>query len=1164
MKPDSLLLADESVAAAAQSGQILRLGRVYGSAAALLLAELQSTLSSPALVIVPGVSEAESLEAELRFFSADPSAIRLFPDPETLAYDSFSPHQDLVSRRLSMLAAMLNARPGYTIVAVTTLAYRLPPAEFIRAYSLDLQTGQTSGPAQLQAQLVESGYSRVSQVSQHGEFAVRGSLLDLYPMGSELPVRVDFFDDEIESLRYFDPDSQLSAESLPKLSLLPARDFPATPAGISDFRSRFRERFEGNPQNSIIYAEVSEGRYPGGIENYLPLFFSTTCTFWDYLPANCRIVTVGDTEAGIVSNWQQIQERYEQCCHDTERPALRPDELFCTPSEHASRMAEHPQINLQRRELRVADGTETNLAADPAPSVLINTHSATPAKELSEFLKGRQGQVLIAAESPGRRELLLELLRDNGLEPVAVESWKAFRLSIAPLCIVVAPLQSGLSLPEPGPCIIAEHELFGTRPAGRRKKKVRDPEAILSDLSDLNEGSPVVHIDYGVGRYRGLSHFDFDGVPGDFLTLEYAGGDRLHIPVGSLQLISRYTGATAEHAPLHRLGTDQWERARRKAAEQIHDVAAELLDLYATREARTGRSFHVSPAEYEQFSAGFPFELTEDQDAAITATLQDLRSLQSMDRLICGDVGFGKTEVALRAAFVAAMSGGQVALLAPTTLLAQQHYQTFSDRFADWPVNIEVLSRFRSAREARDVVAQLATGQVDIVIGTHKLLQQDIRFDNLGLVIVDEEHRFGVRQKERLKSMRAEVDILTLTATPIPRTLNMALGELRELSLITTPPESRLSIKTFVTEWEDGLIREACQRELKRGGQVFFVHNRIEDIDTRARQLEKIMPDASIRVAHGQMREAELEQIMLDFYHRRFHILLCTAIIESGIDIPSANTIIINRADRFGLAQLHQLRGRVGRSHHKAYAYLLAPPDHSISSDARRRLDAIEAMEDLGAGFVLATHDLELRGAGELLGDQQTGQIQQLGFSLYTRMLASAVDAIRRGETLDMEATRAIGPEVNLHLPALLPEDYMPDVQMRLVHYKRIASVADEEQLRNLQVELIDRFGLLPEATGNLFRQTRLRLRAALLGIHKIEAFPGGATIEFAAATRVDPALIVGLIQDTPAVYSLDSRQRLRVKASIEDYEERFIAMEALVGLLADDDSGDDLVVQSV
>ncbi|MBS94325.1 MAG: transcription-repair coupling factor [Chromatiales bacterium] len=1164
MKPDNLLTPRLPVNTVPESQGKTRLGCAYGCSAALLLAEMLPDLKDPALVVVPGVNEAENLAAELSFFAGDDDSVKLFPDPETLPYDQFSPHQDLVSRRLAMLSRILSGKPGYIIAAVPTLSYRLPPASYLRTFSLALKCDQQYGPADLQHQLVNSGYARVSQVNQHGEFAVRGSLLDLYPMGSDLPVRVDFFDDEIETLRYFDPDTQVSGKQLEELTMLPAGDYPVSPEAITGFRSRFRERFEGNPQLSPIYAEVSEGRFPGGIENYQPLFFKETRTLWDYLPPGCKVITLGDVQAALADNWQQIEDRFEQCRHDTERPALRPEELFCSPVEHGTQMEARPRLLLQRRELPEQEGIAANLNSLPAPTLLIHTHSAEPVSELGTFLEGYEGRVLLAAESPGRREMLADLLRNNGIEVSSINRWDEFLASNAPLSIVVTPLQSGLRLPEPELCIIAEHELFGTRPAARRKKKVKDPEAILSDLSDLNEGSPVVHIDYGVGRYRGLSYLDIDGVSSDFLTLEYAGGDLLHIPVGSLQLISRYTGTTAETAPLHRLGTDQWERARRKAAEQIRDVAAELLDLYATREARTGRSFRADPAEYEQFCAVFPFELTEDQEGAIEATLEDLRSERSMDRLICGDVGFGKTEVALRAAFVTTMAGGQVALLAPTTLLAQQHYQTFTDRFADWPVNIKVLSRFRSAKESRQTIASLAAGKVDIVIGTHKLLQQDIAFDNLGLVIVDEEHRFGVRQKERLKNLRAEVDILTLTATPIPRTLNMALGELRELSLITTPPESRLSIKTFVAEWEDGLIREASQRELKRGGQVFFVHNRIEDIQNIARRLEKIMPNASIRVAHGRMRESDLEQIMFDFYHRRFHILVCTAIIESGIDLPSANTIIINRADRFGLAQLHQLRGRVGRSHHKAYAFLLAPPDNMITADARKRLDAIEAMEDLGAGFVLATHDLEIRGAGELLGEQQTGQIQQIGFSLYAQMLASAVDAIRRGETPDMDESRALGPEVNLHVPALLPEDYMPDVQMRLVHYKRIASARSEDELKDLQVELIDRFGLLPGATLNLFRQTRLRLRASLWGIIKIEAWPAGATIEFAAGTRVSPAQIVSLIGQESDRYSLDSRQRLQLRTGLEDHEARFAELEGLIDRLCSAGPDNDLVAMSV
>lgn len=1155
-------LISAAIPRALQPGQALSVGRARGCAPAILLTELAEQHAAPLLVIVPTVTEAESLAGQLQFF-APSAATSLFPDPETLYYDSFSPHQDLVSRRLSVLTRLLTAQTDVTIVAAPTLFQRLPPTEYIRGYSLALKTGQKLDIADLQQQLSESGYERISQVSQHGEYAVRGSLIDLYPMGYELPVRIDFFDDEIDSIRFFDPDTQLSGEKTLQLKMLPAREFPTSPDAIRQFRNRFRERFEGNPGKSLIYREVSEGRFPGGIENYLPLFFDETKSFWDYLPEVCTVVTVGALEPALTETWEQIEQRYEQCRHDTERAALAPHELFIAPREHLAAIGKRSNISLGTRELAVETDLALNLPAANAPAVMINSHAEKPAAELLNFLEKSSERVLICAESTGRREMLSEMLRNQGTPVQPVDSWQDFLNSNQRCCVVVAPLDQGLLMRAAGICLIAEHEMFGTRPARRRKRRVRDPETILNDLTDLHDGSPVVHIDYGVGRYRGLSHLEIDTVPGDFLTLEYAGGDLLHVPVGSLQLISRYTGTTPEHAPLHRLGTDQWTRARKKAAQQIRDVAAEMLDLYATRAARNGQSLTASHADYDLFCADFPFELTDDQARAIDDTLGDLSSPQSMDRLICGDVGFGKTEVALRAAFVAAMSGAQVAILAPTTLLAQQHYQTFSDRFADWPINVEVLSRFRTARESKGVLDGLVAGKVDIVIGTHKLLQPDMRFDRLGLVIVDEEHRFGVRQKERLKSMRAEVDILTLTATPIPRTLNMAMGELRELSLITTPPETRLSIKTFVTEWQDALLREACQRELKRGGQVFFVHNRIEDIEKQARRLQEIMPDASLHIAHGQMREQELEQIMLDFSHRRFHILVCTAIIESGIDIPSANTIIINRADRFGLAQLHQLRGRVGRSHHKAFAYLLTPPENLLTADARKRLDAIEAMEDLGAGFVLATHDLEIRGAGELLGEQQTGQMQQIGFSLYTEMLGRAVAAIKRGETPDLEESRALGPEINLRIPAMLPEEYLPDVQMRLVHYKRIASAHSEEDLRKLQVELIDRFGLLPEATQNLFRQTRLRVRATLLGIRKIEASAAGASIWFASDTSVDPMAIVEMVQTESDVFRFDG-SRLNMTADMDTTAKRFGTVEELISRLTKSSTtGDATIAQA-
>ena len=1134
---------------AIQAGQTVSVGRARGCAPALVLAELVEKGATPLMVIVPTVTEAESLAAQLQFF-APTASTNLLPDPETLFYDSFSPHQDLVSRRLSVLTQLLTAQPDVTIVAAPTLFQRLPPTAYIRGYSLSLRTGQKLDIAELQHQLAESGYERISQVSQHGEYAVRGSLIDLYPMGYELPVRIDFFDNEIDSIRFFDPDTQLSGEKTEQLEMLPAREFPTSTDDVRQFRNRFRERFEGNPGDSLIYREVSESRFPGGIENYLPLFFDETRSIWDYLPDKCTIVKLGDVDTALTDTWTQIQQRYEQCRHDVERAALAPSELFISPDEHHGAIGARANICLGTREIPNENEHTLNLPVASAPAVMINLHAEMPATELVDFLGNSNERVLICAESAGRREMLSDMLRNHGNPVHPVDNWREFLNSNQRCCVVVAPLDQGLRMQASGICLIAEHEMFGTRPARRRKRRVRDPETILNDLTDLHDGSPVVHIDYGVGRYRGLSHLEIDNVPGDFLSLEYAGGDLLHVPVGSLQLISRYTGTTPEHAPLHRLGTDQWTRAREKAAKQIRDVAAEMLDLYATRAARSGQSLNASHADYDLFCSDFPFELTDDQARAIDETLEDLSSPQSMDRLICGDVGFGKTEVALRAAFVAAMSGAQVALLAPTTLLAQQHYQTFSDRFADWPINVDVLSRFRTARESKGVLDELAAGKVDIVIGTHKLLQPDTRFARLGLVIVDEEHRFGVRQKERLKSMRAEVDILTLTATPIPRTLNMAMGELRELSLITTPPETRLSIKTFVTEWQDALLREACQRELKRGGQVFFVHNRIEDIDKQARRLQELMPEASIEVAHGQMREQDLEQIMLDFSHRRFHILVCTAIIESGIDIPSANTIIINRADRFGLAQLHQLRGRVGRSHHKAFAYLLTPPENILTADARKRLDAIEAMEDLGAGFVLATHDLEIRGAGELLGEQQTGQMQQIGFSLYTEMLGRAVAAIKRGETPDFEESRALGPEINLRVPAMLPEDYLPDVQMRLVHYKRIASAHSEDDLRKLQVELIDRFGLLPDATQNLFRQTRLRIRATLLGIRKIEASSGGASIWFESNTSVDPMAIVDMVQTESETFRFDG-SRLNMTMGLESTEMRFGAVEDLINRLS-------------
>jgi transcription-repair coupling factor (superfamily II helicase) len=1120
----------------------------YGEA--LALATLRQQTSDFWLVLLPTVARAEALETDFRFFAGNDAGLALFPDTEVLPYDSFSPHQDLISRRLTVLRDVSAGRVRTLFIAASTLLPRLPPTRYIGGYSIGLSAGQALRPEQLRLQLETAGYQRVSQVMEHGDFAVRGSLLDFFPMGSHLPVRVDFLDDQIDSLRQFDPDTQLSGALLPTLETLPAREMPVDAEAIKQFRQAYRRRFEGNPARSIIYREVSEGRMPGGIENYLPLFFETTALLWDYLPKDRMTLCLGDPATLLQTAWGQVTERYAQSCDDSERPALAPDELFGTPDEHLAQLATGPQLLLTEDSPDPA-GSDARLATSgiaPLPPLRIEPREAEPTQRLRAFIRQFDGRILFAAESPGRRELLADILRQENVTAAEASGWPAFLAGSAKAMLSVAPLERGLLLRAAGLAIITENELVGDRARSRkRRRRVRDPEQILADLTDLHVGSPIVHAEHGVGRYRGLTTMTIDGLALEFLTLEYAGGDLLHVPVASLHVISRYTGSAADDAPLHRLGTDQWDKVRRRAAARIRDVAAELLELYAKRAARMTTRPKPALGDYAAFAAGFPFEPTEDQATAIDAVVSDLGSGRPMDRLVCGDVGFGKTEVALRAAFVSVSAGRQVAVLVPTTLLAQQHYQTFADRFADWPYSVAVLSRFQSAQETRKIMAGIEAGSVDIVIGTHRLLQGDLRFRNLGLVIIDEEHRFGVRHKERLKALRTEADVLTLTATPIPRTLNMALGRIRDLSLIATPPETRLSIKTFVTRWEQRIIREACLRELKRGGQVYFVHNHIEDIATVAAELADFVPEARIEVAHGQMRERELEQIMVDFHHRRFHILVCTAIIESGLDIPSANTIIINRADRFGLAQLHQLRGRVGRSHHQAFAYLLSPPREAMTPDAIKRLDAIASLEDLGSGFMLATHDMEIRGAGELLGEEQSGQIQEIGFELYNEMLARTVKALEDGLEPDLDAALQATMELNLHLPALLPDDYLPDVHLRLVHYKRMASARSDEALRELQVEIIDRFGLLPEATRNLFRLTALRLRAEPLGLRRLDAGAGGGFVEFGPRTTVSPAWLVALLRREPETYRLDRDQRLRFKATLDDGEARFAFVEHLV-----------------
>ncbi|MDX1434304.1 MAG: transcription-repair coupling factor [Gammaproteobacteria bacterium] len=1143
--------------AAGQSGDRRRWNTLHGSARGLAVARAALMHTGPVLVITAGTPEAQRLEAELSFFlgsAADDCPLVNFPDWETLPYDVFSPHQDIVSERLATLARLPALERGVLLVPASTLMTRVAPRAYLEASSLMLARGDRLDRERMRARLELAGYRCVSQVMEHGEFAVRGSLLDIFPMGDVRPYRVDLLDDEIDTIRSFDPESQRSTGAMDQVRLLPAREFPMTRDAIEAFRGRWRARFEGDPMASPMYRDVSQGLAPAGIEYYLGLFYDETATLFDYLPDDTLCVVLEDVERHGEGFWSEIGERYEQRRHDRERPVLPPGDIYMAVDEMFARIGHLASVRLGR----FSDESSAVRYATRVPVALpVDARAERPLAVLADFLAGFPGRVLLVAETRGRRETLYETLGANGIAVTLCESWAEFVESDASPCLAVAPLEDGAVLLDPALAIIAESQLFGERAMQRRRRKgaARDAEGVIRDLTELNVGAPVVHEHHGVGRYRGLETITTAKLTAEFLCIEYADGDKLYVPVASLHLVSRYSGSEPELAPLHKLGSSQWQKARKRAAERAFDVAAELLEIHARRAARAGHAFAVDRLQLGSFVQAFPFEETPDQQSAIDAVLEDMMSDKPMDRLVCGDVGFGKTEVAMRAAFVTVDNGWQVAVLVPTTLLAQQHHQTFIDRFAEWPVRVEQISRFRTRKDRDAVIADLAAGKVDIVIGTHQLLQDDIRFKRLGLVIIDEEHRFGVRQKERLKRLRAESDVLTLTATPIPRTLNLALSGLRDLSLIATPPERRLSIKTFVRQWDGAMIREAVMREIHRGGQVYFVHNRVEDIQRVARELEELVPEASVRVAHGQMRERELEQTMLDFYHRRFNALVCTTIIETGIDVPSANTIVINRADRFGLAQLHQLRGRVGRSHHRAYAYLVVPDQRAMSADAIKRLEAIESLEDLGIGFSLATHDLEIRGAGEILGEEQSGQIQEVGYSLYTRLLERAVSALRAGRTPQLDRPLDHGAEIDLRIPALIPEHYLPDVHTRLMMYKRIASAASREELEELRVEMIDRFGLLPDALRNLLHITELKLKATPLGIRKIDMGERGGRILFDAKPEVDPATVVRLIQSEPSTYRLDGTDKLRVHMELEDAASRIRALDGILNALATRDA---------
>jgi transcription-repair coupling factor (superfamily II helicase) len=1140
-----------------------RYSQLIGSSDALALAQFaaKNLLLGPSLLVIiaANAQEAQRLVEEIPYF--DPQLrVHLLPDWETLPYDHFSPHQDLISERLATLHHVRSLSCDVLVVPVSTALYPLPPVEYLAAFTFFLKRGEKLDLAKLREQMTFAGYNHVQQVLSPGEYCVRGGIIDLFAMGSVLPYRIDLFDDEIETIATFDVDTQRSLYPVPEIRLLPAREFPLDEAGQACFRQNFRERFEGDPSRSPIYKNVSKGNAPAGIEYYLPLFFEHTATMFDYLPKAATLCLHHDVHEAIATFSKDAASRYQLLRGDPQRPLLEPRELFMDAEQFFVRVKDFARLDILQNPTPPnlpLSGEESSLPSDKGglrgvpcptaalPDIAVNRRADIPTQTFQNFLQAYTGRVLLLADSLGRREIISGYLNEYGLSPALCENYAQFLTGKEQFMLSVAALQTGFMLSDDNLAIVTETELYAAQPRSRaaRAAKKSNVEGMLRDLSELKVGDPVVHEQHGIARYSGLVNLDLGEGEGEFLLLEYAGSDKLYVPVAQLHVISRYSGGAPETAPLHKLGTAAWDKAKRRAMQQVRDTAAELLNLYAQRATRKGHAFKLSAHDYEAFAAGFGFEETPDQAAAITAVINDLQSGKPMDRLICGDVGFGKTEVALRAAFVAAMDGKQVAVLVPTTLLAEQHFQNFSNRFADLPIKIAELSRFRSAKEQTQALQDMADGKLDIIIGTHKLIQKGVKFHNLGLVIIDEEHRFGVQQKERLKALRSEVDVLTLTATPIPRTLAMSLEGLRDFSIIATAPQRRLSIKTFVAQASDGIIREAVLRELKRGGQIYFLHNEVDTIANVAEKLTLLLPEARIRIAHGQMGERDLEQVMRDFYQQRFNLLLCTTIIETGIDIPTVNTIIMNRADRFGLAQLHQLRGRVGRSHHQAYAYLLVETE-ALTAQAKKRLEAIQAMEQLGSGFYLAMHDLEIRGAGEVLGESQSGEMQEIGFSLYTDMLNAAVASLRQGREPDMAHPLGITTEINLHTPALLPSDYCGDIHQRLMLYKRLANCATAEELEEMHQELIDRFGLLPEPAQTLLDSHRLRILAKPLGISKVDASGDAIQIQFVPNPPIDPLRVLHLIQ-SKRHYKLSGQDKLRIELKFGDITQRVLAIKS-------------------
>lgn len=1123
------------------------LGNLIGHSDTLAISQVAQQFNGLTVVVTPDTRTALRLEKSLPQFANLP--VQLFPDWETLPYDNFSPHQDIISARLSALFELQQGRKQIFLLPINTLMQKVCPPSYLANNVLLIKKGDRFSIQNLRLQLENAGYRAVDQVLEYGEYAVRGAILDLYPMGASEPFRLDFFDDEIDTIRTFDVDSQRTKAEITEINLLPAHEFPTDSNGIEHFRSKFRETFgEIRREPEHIYQQVSKGILNAGIEYWQPLFFAEMASLFDYLNPNTLFITYADIQQKAEQFQQDTQNRYESRRVDPMRPLLPPSDLWFAIDEVNRWLKGYPRLTLTSEKIRKS-AAKMNANVANLPDLAIQSGAKEPFAAFQQFRQKFKGDILFSVESEGRRETLLDLLSPLGVKPKQI-----LQISdeIAPLALMISNLDQGFVIETSGRdlAIICETDLLGEKVQQKRSEKNRktvNPDTLIRNLAELKIGQAVVHLENGVGRYGGLTVLDAGGMKAEYLVLHYANDAKLYVPVASLHLISRYIGGADETAPLHKLGSEAWAKTRQRAAERIRDVAAELLDVYAKRESQTGFAFAYDKAEFDRFSATFPYEETDDQKMAINAVISDMCQAKAMDRLVCGDVGFGKTEVAIRATFLAVMNHKQVAILAPTTLLAQQHYENFKDRFANYPVNVEVLSRFKTAKEQKAILEKVAEGKIDILVGTHKLLQDDVAFRDLGLLVIDEEHRFGVRQKEKIKQLRANVDILTLTATPIPRTLNMALNGMRDLSIIASPPARRLSIKTFVRQSDEAVIREAILREILRGGQVYYLHNDVATIENCAEKLSQLVPEARVVIGHGQMRERELERVMSDFYHQRFNLLVCSTIIETGIDVPTANTIIIERADKFGLAQLHQLRGRVGRSHHQAYAYMLTPHPKTLTKDAEQRLEAMSTIDNLGAGFALATHDLEIRGAGELLGSEQSGQIESIGFSLYMDLLENAVKALQEGREPTLDEITQNQVEIELRVPALLPDDYLPDVNMRLSFYKRIASSESLDQLKDLKIELIDRFGLLPEATKNLFAITQLRLAAQPLGLKKIDAGINGGYLEFKPTAQPDPMKFIQLIQKQPAVYSFEGVVKFKFKLPLEENSKRLEFVENLL-----------------